>query len=513
MRRVLLVVSLLALGAPGRGAAVQIQDGGLNEFLRVSVIGGGIASAGVGLAGRWTEPPSPPQSGQIQLSGIPSGATVEHAYLYWATLGNADGAVTFAGTGVSGQQIGTSDDPCWRFPPDPTYESHVARADVTDLVSGNGTYAIAGVGDVGGGTDAQGASLLVVYGDEAADVETTIIINDGSYTGGGFVGQRDLSTSMGLTIPRAPVAATVHTAFADANPPDFPGPHTPPGPMRFNGTQIAPIGFIGATDGMLWDDVTADVPTFLLDPSTELGVTEVRSEDDCIVWIYSALTIEIPGAGPIITGIPDPLPNANGWNNTPVTIHWVVDRGPPVPDTVANTEGTHEYESEPSCDTRGRCTTGKLTLSIDKTGGAASFRAMEFPIVGDALPPAVQIFDQWVSGTADDAGAGIDFVRVEIQAQPGGETQTIDVGREQCQPGQQNCSFLDCNPERSSCEFRFQLPADSVIYSVTATAIDRAGNADPSPPMILSINPFPGDGGPIDGCPGQGINPLCDIFG
>jgi hypothetical protein len=56
----------------------------------------------------------------------------------------------------------------------------VYRADVTNLVSGNGSYTVAGLpGNLVGGNDSQGASLVVIYRDSTAPL-TTIVINDGA---------------------------------------------------------------------------------------------------------------------------------------------------------------------------------------------------------------------------------------------------------------------------------------------------------------------------------------------
>jgi hypothetical protein len=77
---------------------------------------------------------------------------------------------------------------------------------------------------------------------------------------------------------------------------------------------------------------------------------------------------------PVVTGVPDRTPNAAGWYTDSVAIDWqaadpLPSSGTPTDpaDTTAGTEGTVEYESGQSCDPVGRCATGKLTLSIDRT--------------------------------------------------------------------------------------------------------------------------------------------------
>ncbi|HZS31068.1 MAG TPA: hypothetical protein VFA37_07415 [Gaiellaceae bacterium] len=76
---------------------------------------------------------------------------------------------------------------------------------------------------------------------------------------------------------------------------------------------------------------------------------------------------------PTVTGTPTTAPNANGWYNGPVTVHWTaVDPAPssgqpgPLPDTVVNTTGQNQVITSPrACDGDGNCATGSVTLSID----------------------------------------------------------------------------------------------------------------------------------------------------
>jgi Concanavalin A-like lectin/glucanases superfamily/Putative Ig domain len=77
---------------------------------------------------------------------------------------------------------------------------------------------------------------------------------------------------------------------------------------------------------------------------------------------------------PVVVPVPDRAPNAAGWYDADVTVDWAsVDPAPSSgtpsdpPDTLATLEGTHTYESDPSCDPDGNCATGSIELSIDKT--------------------------------------------------------------------------------------------------------------------------------------------------
>jgi Tol biopolymer transport system component len=76
---------------------------------------------------------------------------------------------------------------------------------------------------------------------------------------------------------------------------------------------------------------------------------------------------------PVVTGLPDRQPDANGWYSSPVTIHWSVadpdDPGLPAPpDTVASTEGANlSYTSDQVCDFAGNCASGSFSVSLDET--------------------------------------------------------------------------------------------------------------------------------------------------
>lgn len=82
---------------------------------------------------------------------------------------------------------------------------------------------------------------------------------------------------------------------------------------------------------------------------------------------------------PSVIGSPDRQPNEFGWYNNEVTISWLsTDPSPSSgapsqpPATAADLEGTHTYTSDPSCDPAGNCSTGNITLKIDKTPPSAS---------------------------------------------------------------------------------------------------------------------------------------------
>ena len=134
---------LLVLLKPAPLAAAQQISSGNNSLdqFQVFTLVGGVTVAGVGLRAVG--------SGEINLSGVPTGASIFRAYLYWATLGFANTYTrpTLEGQPTTGQLIGTTGDTGWEV-----QNNFVYRADVTSLVNGNGSYSVAGLpGNLDGG--------------------------------------------------------------------------------------------------------------------------------------------------------------------------------------------------------------------------------------------------------------------------------------------------------------------------------------------------------------------------
>ena len=115
-------------------------------------------------------------TGSIALTGV--GGPVAKAYLYWGGVTNstdpaANATVTFNGNTVTGTHLGFSGDI-----ENGTTNSQGYRADVSSLVSGNGTYTLAnfykpGVADV------NGVSLYVFFDDGNAANNRDVYLLDG----------------------------------------------------------------------------------------------------------------------------------------------------------------------------------------------------------------------------------------------------------------------------------------------------------------------------------------------
>ena len=99
-------------------------------------------------------------SGSITISG--ASGTVTKAYLYWqgptnSTSPTVNSSITVNGTPVVGSNIGFGHDCNWGFS-----NSQAYRADVTAIVTGNGTYSLTGFkidsSETANGANTNGAS-------------------------------------------------------------------------------------------------------------------------------------------------------------------------------------------------------------------------------------------------------------------------------------------------------------------------------------------------------------------
>jgi hypothetical protein len=275
----LILFSILMLPgvSPARG------DG--NNALAASAlftVSGDVTAAGVGLRGTGT--------GTINISTIPGGATLVRAYLYWATIGSANTFTTptLNGSLVNGDLIGTSGDTCWG-----AQNNFVYRADVTNNVTGNGTYTIAGLpNNLTFGNDSQGASLVIVYELSGAPLRT-IVINDGAVSLN--FGRTSYTDTISGFNPDNPVTdAHITYLIGDGQ------AQWDAGNLTFNGTSLA-SGIFSGVDGNYWGTHTFNVTGLVETPtnSTTLNNTDPGNpaSPDCLLWvatIFSTTAADLP---------------------------------------------------------------------------------------------------------------------------------------------------------------------------------------------------------------------------
>lgn len=253
----------------------QTPGNNLSQFVKQEVIGD-VTSAGVGLRGLG--------AGTIQLAGIPAGARVLNAYLYWATIGNAGTFITpqLNGQPIRGSLIGVSADTCWG-----AEANFVYRADVTGLVSQNGSYTISGLPrELSAGNDSQGASLVVIY--QVTGFARTIIIDDGAVTLD--LGTHSYTDTLGTFFANQPQAQAHITYLVGDGQEQW-----DTGNVTFEGTSIAHNVFTGV-DGPYWGTLTFDVTGLVTEPesATTLNNNDPSnpSSPDCLLWAATVFSVE-----------------------------------------------------------------------------------------------------------------------------------------------------------------------------------------------------------------------------
>ena len=246
-------------------------------------------------------------TGSITLSGV--SGPVTRAYLYWhgptnSSDASANAAVSFAGTAINGSNIGFSDDNFWD-----AANSQAYRADVTSLVSGNGSYALANF--VKAGTaEINGASLVVFYNDGNAANSRDVVLFDGNDAN--FANTFDAlgwnTTLSGINYSSGTASVQLHVSDGQ----DFSGPDD--GNLRINGTTVAsgdifngnttPFAAGGVSNGKLWD-INSFAATAFLSPGSNALNIQLDSVNDALSLVLAA--IDLPaGAAPPVPAIPEP---------------------------------------------------------------------------------------------------------------------------------------------------------------------------------------------------------------
>jgi hypothetical protein len=231
----------------------------------------------------------------IAVSGI--SGPVLHAFLYWhgptnSTDPNSNASVTFNGNSVTGTNIGTDSDNNWGF-----LNSQSYRADVTGLVTGNGTYNLTNFikentpGACSPPTlppttdcvaDINGVALIVFYDDGNSSNDRNVVLwngNDSNVNDGTWD-----ETLSGVQYPGSG-SASLDLVVSD-------GQSYPDGELDVNGNSVAAAGgiFQGSTGpnyagnpqgvtGSLWDVKSFDITSLLSQGSNTLHITSPTNAD------------------------------------------------------------------------------------------------------------------------------------------------------------------------------------------------------------------------------------------
>ena len=237
-------------------------------------------------------------AGSLQVSGV--SGSVTKAYLFWhgptnSADSSANANVTFAGSSISGTSIGFAHDNFWMMD-----NSQAYRADVTSLVTGNGTYSLSGfqkLPDV----MIDGASLFVFYddGNSANNRDVTLFNgNDGNFASP-FDGDGWDFTMPGIDYFGGPANLLMYVSdgqvFTDTD-----------GTLAVNGTSIASGQIFqglapkalgaGVSNGSLADIANFDITSLMLFGTNNLNVT--LSAPDTFSDAISAVVagIDVPSA-------------------------------------------------------------------------------------------------------------------------------------------------------------------------------------------------------------------------
>jgi hypothetical protein len=243
-------------------------------------------------------------SGSLSLSGVTG--TVTEAYLYWhgpgnSTDENANAAVTFNGTDISGMSLGLSADNCWGFANSKAY-----RADVTSLISGDGTYTLENFTKTG--ENINGVSLIVFYddGDDTNNRDVVIFDGNDSNIDNAYDAPGWNITLSGINYSSGSANIIWHVSdgqtFPDASVLINSSTFIPAGSV-FDG-DTTPAGSGGPDNGFLWDIRQDDITSLLSPGMNSLNISSGVSSD-CLSCV--AILIDLPeGAAPPPNGVPSP---------------------------------------------------------------------------------------------------------------------------------------------------------------------------------------------------------------
>jgi hypothetical protein len=238
-------------------------------------------------------------TGSITVTGV--SAPVFHAFLYWngptnSSDPNANAAVTFNTTPVTGTNIGVASSNCWPFANSQSY-----RADVTSLVTGNGSYSLASF--VKADADINGVALIVFFDNGNSGDDRNVVLwngNDSNVAQGADPAGWD-ETITGVPYPGSG-AASLDFVVSD-------GQQATDDALVLNGNTLVPTGgifegdttpagsFVPNPPGNLWDVEGFDITTRLSSGSNTLHLT-TGFASDCLSLVVAAANV--PASAPVI---------------------------------------------------------------------------------------------------------------------------------------------------------------------------------------------------------------------
>jgi hypothetical protein len=438
-------------------------------------------------------------SGTLTVGGVGAG-TVTSAWLYWSgSTGSADPAanatITFAGEQVTGLNIGTELPDCDDFS---TYiNSQAYRADVTALVDGDGTYAIAGTTKSDPVTRASGASLIVFFDDGISANDKDVYIYEGN--------DADFTASFTADDWNVPLSGIAYAGETTAtlslhveNGQDFRD-----GYIRIDGSAVASGQvFDGvsvpneATSSNLsrWDIRTFDITSRLTQGSNTLVLSD-DSGGDCLNLIVATVAVGDFGLTPALsatltTGDNPYTPGT--WTNQPVDVAFacVAELGPgvgvsPLVTTTVSAEGADQQVDGPPCqDCYGTAATPLTVTDIDI----------------DLTIPTIQPIPNQTLNATDPAGATFAFSPVladNFTTTGDLASNCVDQNSQLVVSGQfipvgtttVTCTVADLAGNTASTSFSVTvLGSEDLFASLRANTIDLVSNTSAERSLLATID-------------------------
>jgi hypothetical protein len=232
-------------------------------------------------------------TGSITVSGV--SGPVFHAFLYWngptnSTDPDVNAAVTFNGSAVTGTNIGVSGDNNWGFLNTQSY-----RADVTSLVTGNGTYGLANF--LKPDADINGVALIVFHDNGNSGDDRNVVLWNGDDSNCLAFGEPENWDETITGVPYQGGSASLDFVVAD-------GQSFTDDAVLVNGSTLVPAGHIFDGDSTppgvvnsLWDVESFDLTSFLTTGSNNLQIT-TGAVEDCLSLVVAAANV--PASAPVI---------------------------------------------------------------------------------------------------------------------------------------------------------------------------------------------------------------------
>jgi hypothetical protein len=234
-------------------------------------------------------------AGTISVTGVTGAAS--RSYLYWHGPTNTDDAAAGAniqvnGKPTTGQNLGIACDNCWGYS-----NSHAYRADATNVINGNGDYALSGL--VHDDVNANGAGVAVFFDDGDNANNRDIVIFNGNDSNVASVYDDPAGWDFTLNNIAYDGGDVYLTLFVSD------GQYGGDGTLIINGVSVA-TGHIfdgntlpgdgTATGGNLFDIMTFDITALVTQGLNDLHI-ELVGAGDCLSAVAAFISLPA-GAAP-----------------------------------------------------------------------------------------------------------------------------------------------------------------------------------------------------------------------